>query len=75
MVDSENGPLQLKAVGKGIQKGTVMDDIVFNLGETVESNWMTQGSSPGFVLFNISYDSYTRHRKCQRDPKLIVTDG
>lgn len=52
-----------------------MDGIVFNLGKTVESNGMIQGSSPGFVLFNISYDSYNRHRKCQGNPKLVITVG
>lgn len=40
-----------------------MDGVVFNLGKTVECYGMTQGSSPGFVLFNISYGSYNRHRK------------
>jgi hypothetical protein len=46
-------------------ESTVMDDIVFNLGKTVESNRMTQGSSLAFVLLNVPNDSYNGIKKCK----------
>lgn len=53
---------------------TAMDGMVFNSGKTVESNRMTQGSSLGSVLFNVSYESYNGLKKCQGNWKLIITD-
>jgi hypothetical protein len=53
--------LTAKSFWQEYLESTMMDDTVFNLEETVESNKGTQGSGSGLVLFNISYDSYSRH--------------